>query len=101
MKNYQEYLSEVEFKFIPLNELNIEILTEIGLKQGLAIDEQIYLSIMRKFEPMEILNKVEIFEKDNVFIVIDPFGITIYEGTVSEVIDFTQGFYDVETKATL
>lgn len=96
MKNYLEYLSEVEFEFIPLKELNVEVLTNLEAKQGLAIDEKIYLSIMRKFEPLKILNIVEIFEKVDVFIVIDPFGITIYEGTVSEAIEFVQGFYDVD-----
>ena len=96
MQSSKEYLSEVEFEFIQLKDLNEEVLTKLETKQGVAIDEKIYLSIMRKFEPMKILNTVQIFEKVNVFILIDPFGVTMYEGEASEVIAFAQGFYNAE-----
>ena len=95
MKSYMDYLSEVEFEDIKLEELTEEILIKQEGKQGVCIVDtgNVGLCLMRKFEPMQILNTVEIFEKVNVFIVVDPFGFTLFSGTVNEVVDFTIGFY--------
>ena len=95
MKTYVEYLSEVLFEAIQLSELTFEKLSNLELKNGVFIVDQgnIKISLMHKFEPMSILNTVNIFEKAYEFIVIDPFGIIMYEGTAEDVISYANGFY--------
>ena len=98
MKSYMEYLSEVLFEDIELEDLTVEKLLSLELKNGLSITGQdsVSVALMRKFEPMEILNTVSVLEKVDEFIVIDPFGYTMYEGTADDVIGFVQGFYSDE-----
>ena len=98
MKSYIEYLSEVLFEDIELEDLTVEKLTSLELKNGISIigQDSVSVALMRKFEPMEMLNTVSIFEKVDEFIVIDPFGYTMYEGTVDDIIGFVQGFYSNE-----
>ena len=98
MKSYIEYLSEVLFEDIELEDLTVEKLTSLELKNGVSIigQDSVSIALMRKFEPMEMLNTVSIFEKANEFIVIDPFGYTMYEGAVDDIIGFVQGFYSNE-----
>ena len=98
METYIEYLSEVLFEDIELQDLTVEKLKNLQLKEGVSIVGQdgVSVALMRKFEPMEMLNTVSIFEKVDEFIVIDPFGYTMYEGSAEDVIGFTEGFYSKE-----
>ena len=98
MQSYMEYLSEVLFEDIELADLTVEKLTGLEAKNGLSIigQESVSVALMHKFEPMEILNTVSVFEKVNEFIVIDPFGFTMFEGSVEDVIGFVEGFYSKE-----
>lgn len=98
MKSYMEYLSEVLFEDIELQDLTVEKLINLEPKNGVSIVGQdgIEISLMRKFEPMTILNTVSVFEKVDEFIVIDSFGITMYKGSVEDVVEFAKGFYSEE-----
>lgn len=98
MKSYMEYLAEIELDDIELNDLTVEKLINLETKKGYSIvgEDSVSVSLMRKFEPMSILNTVTIFEKMNEFIVVDPFGLTMYEGPVEEVVEFVEGFYSEE-----
>ena len=98
MKSYIEYLSEVLFEDIELEDLTVEKLMSLEVKNGVSIigQDSVSVALMRKFEPMEFLDTAIIFEKVKEFIVIDPFGYTMYEGSAEDIIGFTEGFYNGE-----
>lgn len=91
-KEYIEYLAEIEFEPIHLNDLTETMLHDLENKTGYVIGDEDDICICKKFESMDFLNQKVVMEKLYEFFVIDMIGSVMFEGSAEEVLLYAKGF---------